>query len=280
MYSVKDIVVITGAGGALCSSFALELGRQGKRIAVLDMDSRKARAVADQIVKSGGEAVAVCCDVTSKQSILKAREAVRKALGKCTILINGAGINHPRASTSREYYEEGEEVRQEPEGITNFFTLDPGAMEKVIAVNFMGTFLCSQVFAEDMIGQQNATIINISSMNATEPMTKVPAYAASKAAVSNLTKWLAVYLADAKIRVNAIAPGFYLTDVNKDMYIMEDGSTSARYKKVISHTPMRRFGHPDELLGTLTYLCDYKMSGYVTGTILPVDGGFLAYSGV
>jgi NAD(P)-dependent dehydrogenase (short-subunit alcohol dehydrogenase family) len=271
------IAVITGGGGAICASFATALAERGARVAVLDRDIESAERVAGSIQEKGGVAVAVECDVTDADSVEKAGAEVKNRLGSCSILVNGAGINHPKASTGEEHYHPGEE--NDPAAQT-FFTIDPGSVRKVFDVNFMGTFLCCQAFAREMLNGSGGVIVNISSMNAQRPMTKVPAYAGSKAAVANFTKWLAVYFGRTNIRVNAIEPGFYLTQVNRDMYIDADGATTPRYEKVVRQTPMARFGAPPELVGTLLYLCDETQSGFVTGAIIQVDGGFSAYSGV
>jgi NAD(P)-dependent dehydrogenase (short-subunit alcohol dehydrogenase family) len=273
------IAVITGGGGILCSGFAMGLARQGVKVAVLDLVLEKAETVAAAIRKEGGEAIAVACDVLKKESVLAAERAVAEQFGGYDLLINGAGGNHPKGTTTKEILEQAD-LEGETEGITTFFGLDEAGFEFVFKLNFMGTLIPTQVFTRKMVGWPGAAVINISSMSAYSPMTKVPAYSAAKAAISNFTQWLAVHLAERGIRVNAIAPGFFLTEQNRKLLLNEDGSLTERSRKVIGHTPMRRFGVPEDLLGTLYWLCGDQASGFVTGIVVPVDGGFMAYSGV
>ena len=275
----NKVAVITGGGGVLCSVFAKELSKCGAAVAVLDLNKSSAEAVADEINKNGGLAIGIEANVLEKESLLEAKRIVNEKLGKCNILINGAGGNNPKGTTSKEYLQM-EDLKSDDNDIITFFDLDPKAIEFVFNLNFLGTLIPSQVFAEDMIGEKNNVIINISSMNAFTPLTKIPAYSAAKASISNFTKWLAVYMSKVGIRVNAIAPGFFLTNQNRQLLLNEDGSYSERAKKIINNTPMERFGEPEELLGTLLWLIDEKASGFVNGTIIPVDGGFSAYSGV
>jgi NAD(P)-dependent dehydrogenase (short-subunit alcohol dehydrogenase family) len=253
----NKVVVVTGGGGVLCGAFAKALAECGAKVAILDLRKEMADKVAAEINEAGGTAIG--------------------ALGTCDILINGAGGNHPKGTTTKEYLFKEDLVAKE--GIVTFFDLDPKGIEFVFNLNFIGTLLPTQTFAKDMI-DKGAVIINISSMNAFTPLTKIPAYSGAKAAISNFTQWLAVHMSKVNIRVNAIAPGFFITDQNRGMLIQPDGSFSERAQKIISQTPMGRFGEDSELIGTLLWLVSNDASGFVNGTVIPVDGGFSAYSGV
>lgn len=269
--------VVTGGGGVLCSAFSKALAECGAAVAILDLNEEKAKEVASEINSSGGKAMGIGANVLSKESLIEAKKKANDFFGEADILLNGAGGNSPGGTTTKEYYEPGDEVR---EGLVTFFNLDPDKIGFVFNLNFLGTLLPTQVFAPDLIGKKESSVINISSMNAFCPLTKIPAYSGAKAAVSNFTKWLAVHFSKVGLRVNAIAPGFFLTGQNKALLLNEDGSLTERSKKIINATPMGRFGTPDELLGTLLYLLSYDASSFVNGVVIPVDGGFSAYSGV
>ena len=272
----NKVAVITGAGGILCSSFAGDLAMKGAKVALLDLNGDAAEAVAEEIRKAGGVAYAYRADVLDRACLDEIHQQVKADLGPCNILINGAGGNSPRCTTAHEYFEDGDELTDE---FKTFFNLDRKDFDFVFGLNLMGTLLPTQVFAKDML-HADGCIINVSSMNAFRPLTKIPAYSAAKAAVSNFTEWLAVHFAGCGIRVNAIAPGFFVTKQNQALLFNEDGTPTPRTDKILRATPMGRFGKAEELLGTLTWLCDNNASGFVTGVVVPVDGGFSAYSGV
>lgn len=273
------VAVITGGGGVLCSGFAKDLASFGVKVAVLDLREDAAQKVVDEINADGGTALAVGCNVLEAESLENARQKINSTLGTCDILINGAGGNSPLGTTTKDTLEFSD-LAEKAEGFKTFFDLDAKGIEFVFNLNFLGTLLTTQCFAKDMVGKEHACILNISSMNSYRPLTRIPAYSAAKAAVSNFTQFMAVHFADVGIRVNAIAPGFFSTNQNKTLLFNEDGSLTARSNKIISHTPLRRFGVPSDLTGALIFLCDEEYSGFITGVILPVDGGFSAYSGV
>ena len=271
------VAVITGAGGVLCSVFAEAIAECGAKVALLDINEAAAAEVAERIRKNGGDAMAVKTNCLERDSLESAYEAVKAAYGAPDILINGAGGNNPRATTADEYFDP---ASLDIDGKTNFFNLNPDGFRFVFDLNVTAAFLTTQVFARDMALAGKGNIINISSMNAFRPLTKIPAYSAAKAAVSNFTEWLAVHFAGSGVRCNAIAPGFFVTNQNRALLFKEDGTPTARTEKILRGTPMRRFGEAEELVGALLwFLCD-AASGFVTGVVLPVDGGFSAYSGV
>ena len=271
------VAVVTGAGGVLCSVFAQALAQCGAKVALLDLNEAAANRVAEDLRNQGFTAQGYACNVLDKANCLAVREQIHQDLGTCDILLNGAGGNNPRATTDKEIYEEGDIDRED---IKTFFNLQPDGVEFVFQLNFLGALIPTQVFAPDMLGKEDVSILNISSMNAYTPLTKIPAYSGAKAAVSNFTQWLAVHFAQAGIRVNAIAPGFLVSNQNRSLLFNEDGSPTARTGKSMAGTPMRRFGSPEELVGGVLFLLSKPAAGFITGVVLPIDGGFNAYSGV
>lgn len=274
---MKKVAVITGAGGVICSTFAKAMAKNGYAVALLDLNEKMAEAVAEEIRNAGGNAKAYAANVLDKAILEDVHSKILSDLGKCTVLINGAGGNSPKCTTLHETFQEGDDIAED---IKTFFNLDKAGFDFVFNLNIMGTLLPTQIFAKDMLGCKGCSVINISSMNAYRPLTKIPAYSAAKAAVSNFTQWLAVHFAETGIRVNAIAPGFFVTNQNRALLFNEDGTPTARTGKILSATPMKRFGEVEELVGTLLWLTDSSASGFVTGIVVPVDGGFSAYSGV
>lgn len=274
----NKVAVVTGGGGILCSTFSKALAECGAKIAVVDLNKEAADKVAAEINAAGGTAIGVMANVLDIESLKAAREIIVSKLGACDILLNGAGGNNPKGTTTKDYL--FKEDLNDCTGLSTFFDLDPAGVGFVFNLNFLGTLLPTQVFARDMIDKKDAVIINISSMNSFTPLTRIPAYSGAKAAVSNFTKWLAVHLSKVGIRVNAIAPGFFLTAQNRGLLLNTDGTPTERANKIISQTPMSRFGEPEELVGTLLWLVSVAASGFVNGTVIPVDGGFSAYSGV
>ena len=270
------VAVVTGAGGVLCSSFAKTLAAAGAKVSLLDINEEAAQGFADEIVAEGGVAKAYKCNALDKDSCNAVAEAVMADLGPCDILLNGAGGNNPRATTDKEYYFSGDI----DEDCKNFFNLDADGVSFVFNLNFLGTLIPTQAFAKQMLGREGCNIINISSMNAFTPLTKIPAYSGAKAAISNFTQWLAVHFSKEGIRVNAIAPGFFSTKQNAALLWNPDGSPTARTGKILAATPMGRFGEAQELDGALLFLINNDAAGFITGVVLPVDGGFSSYSGV
>ncbi len=264
------VIAITGAGGIICSAFAKALAANGAKVALLDINEEAAQKYAAEI---GENAIAVKCNCLDKASIEQAKAAINAKFGAVNFLINGAGGNNPRASTDNET------MTPDLEGVKDFFALEESGLKFVFDLNITSAFLTTQVFAPDMVGT-GGNIINISSMNAFRPLTKIPAYSAAKAGISNFTQWLAVHFAPCNIRCNAIAPGFFVTNQNRALLFHEDGTPTPRTGKILAATPMKKFGEIEDLIGCLLWLADDNASGFVTGTVIPVDGGFSAYSGV
>ena len=272
----NKVVVIKGAAGVICSHIAKSIAQCGAKVAILDRDIAKAKECAEQLVADGYTAKGFEANVLVRESLDKCHEEVLKEFGKCDILINGAGGNNPKATTDNEYAELDDEVK----GIKTFFDLEQSGVEFVFNLNFIGTLLPTQVFSKDMVGRKGCSILNISSMNAYTPLTKILAYSGAKAAVSNFTQWLAVHFSHIGIRVNAIAPGFFSTKQNEKLLWNDDGTPTARTGKILAATPMGRFGVVDDLVGTTLYLISSEAAGFVTGVCIPIDGGFSSYSGV
>ena len=275
---MSKVIVLTGAGGVLCGALAKALAKEGHKIAVLDLRKDAADNIANEIIATGGEAISVAANVLERESLDLAKMEVHNKFGLCDILINGAGGNHPLGTTTNTHLL-ADDLDNTTEGFKTFFDLDPTGIKFVFDLNFIGTLLPTQVFAKDMVGKAGCSILNISSMNAFTPLTKIPAYSGAKAAVSNFTQWLAVHFSKVGIRVNALAPGFFLTDQNRSLLTQSDGSLTARGHQIIDQTPMGKFGEPEDLVGTTLWLCSEGAS-FVTGVVIPIDGGFAAYSGV
>jgi NAD(P)-dependent dehydrogenase (short-subunit alcohol dehydrogenase family) len=275
----NQVALVTGGGGVLCSTMSRALAACGAKVAVADLKQEAAEAVASQIRKEGGTAISVACNVLEKESLVAANDKVKKELGPVDILINGAGGNHPKGTTSLEYLRK-EDISGAAKDLITFYDLDPKGIEFVFNLNFLGTLLPTQAFTREMAGKGKGTVINISSMNAFRPLTKIPAYSGAKAAVSNFTQWLAVHFSKVGVRVNAIAPGFFLTNQNRTLLTKPDGSLTPRANTILTHTPMGKFGAPEDLVGALLWLTSDEASGFVTGVVIPIDGGFAAFSGV
>lgn len=271
------VAVVTGAGGVLCSAFSRVLARAGAKVALLDLNEAAAKECAEEISREGGAARAYACNVLDKEACEAVAQQVLAELGPCDILLNGAGGNNPRATTDKEYYEAGDLSGD----VKSFFDLETSGVEFVFHLNFIGTLIPTQAFAKQMLGREGCNILNISSMNAYTPLTKIPAYSGAKAAVSNFTQWLAVHFSKEGIRVNAIAPGFFATKQNQALLFHEDGTPTPRTGKILAATPMGRFGDSEkELAGAVLFLLNNEAASFITGVTLPIDGGFSAYSGV
>ncbi|MCK5802843.1 MAG: SDR family oxidoreductase [Lentisphaeria bacterium] len=273
------VAAVTGGGGVLCSCMAKGLAESGAKVVVLDLRKEAADLVAAEIKAAGGEAMGAACNVLERESLEAALADIKSTYGPVDILVNGAGGNHPLGTTSKEYLF-AEDIDKVEDGFKTFYDLDPKGIEFVFGLNFLGTLIPTQVFSKDMAKSGSGVIINISSMNAFTPLTKIPAYSAAKAAVSNFTSWLSVHMSKVGIRVNAIAPGFFLTDQNRALLTNDDGSMTPRGQTIISHTPMNKYGTPEDLLGALLWLASDEGAGFVTGAVIPIDGGFNAFSGV
>ena len=272
-YSGK-VVVVTGAGGLICGAMAAAFARSGAKVACLDLNEEAVKKLAAELKSEGCIAEGYKANVLEPEALEAVHQAVLRDLGPCDILVNGAGGNNPRATTDNEYQHEAKE------GGKSFFDLDAAGVDFVFKLNFQGTLLPTQAFAKDMVAKKSGVILNISSMNAYTPLTKIPAYSAAKAGISNFTQWLATHFAGTGIRCNAIAPGFLVSAQNKALLFNEDGTPTARSAKILNGTPTARFVDADELIGATLFLCDDKAASAITGVVLPVDAGFAAYSGV
>lgn len=275
-YFENKTVVITGGSGVLCREFAKTMASEGAKVAVLGRTLSKLDEVVKEIEENGGTAMSVVCDVVSEESVDAAKKIINEKFGKTDILINGAGGNNAAANTQKDYFEAGD---KENDDVKSFFDVSLDGFRYVFDVNITGTVIPTKAFMTDLI-ETKGNVLNISSMSAYHPMTRVAAYSAAKAAVSNFTEWVAVHFAKAGVRCNAMAPGFFLTQQNHDLLVNPDGTNTSRADKIIAGTPMGRFGEPEELIGTLLWITDNEKAGFVTGIVVPVDGGFNAYSGV
>lgn len=272
--------VITGAGGVLCSEIAIRLAEEGAKAVLVGRTEEKLQKTAEQILAAGGTCMVRTADVTDEAAMERLADEVEKTYGPCRFLINGAGGNNNKAITTNFTFEPEELQEEKPENMTGFFDLDMDVFESVIKINTLGTVIPVRAFAKQMAKEGRGSILNFASMNSTRPLTRVPAYAMSKAAVVNFTQWLATYLAPAGIRVNAVAPGFFVNDRSRKILFTQEGALSKRGQSIINHTPMERFGEAKELWGCVAWLLDDEKAGFVTGTTVPVDGGFLAHSGI
>ena len=272
-YSGK-VVVITGAGGLICGAMARAFAQSGAKVAALDLNEEAVKALADELKAEGFICEGYKANVLDPEALEEVHKAVIADLGECDILVNGAGGNDPRATTDNEYQHEAKE------GGKSFFDLDPSGVDFVFKLNFQGTLLPTQVFAKDLVAKKSGCILNISSMNAYTPLTKIPAYSAAKAGISNFTQWLATHFAGTGIRCNAIAPGFLVSAQNYKLLFNEDGTPTARSAKILNGTPTGRYVDAGELLGATLFLCDDRSASAITGVVLPIDCGFAAYSGV
>ncbi len=268
------VVVVTGAGGLICGAMARAFAQSGAKVAALDLNGDAVKKLADELKAQGYVCEGYAANVLDTAVLEQVHQQVKADLGECDILVNGAGGNNPRATTDNEYQHEAKE------GGKSFFDLDASGVDFVFKLNFQGTLLPTQVFAKDMVGKKKGCILNISSMNAYTPLTKIPAYSAAKAGISNFTQWLATHFAGTGIRCNAIAPGFLVSAQNKALLFNEDGTPTPRSAKILKGTPMDRFVDSSELLGATLFLCDDRSASAITGVVLPIDCGFAAYSGV
>lgn len=268
------VVVITGAGGLICGAMARAFAQSGAKVAALDLNEATVKALADELTSEGFICKGYSANVLDKDALESVHQMVLNDLGTCDILVNGAGGNNPRATTDNEYQHEAKE------GGKSFFDLSPEGVDFVFKLNFQGTLLPTQVFAKDMVDKKNGSILNISSMNAYTPLTKIPAYSAAKAGISNFTQWLATHFAGTGIRCNAIAPGFLVSAQNRSLLFNDDGTPTPRSAKILKGTPMDRYVDASELLGATLFLCDDRSASAITGVVLPIDCGFASYSGV
>ena len=268
------VVVITGAGGLICSAMARAFAQSGAKVAALDLNEDAVKTLADELTAEGFICKGYKANVLDPEMLAAVHEQVVADLGTCDILVNGAGGNNPRATTDNEYQHEAKE------GGKSFFDLSSDGVDFVFKLNFQGTLLPTQAFAKDMVNKKAGCILNISSMNAYTPLTKIPAYSAAKAGISNFTQWLATHFAGTGIRCNAIAPGFLVSAQNYKLLFNEDGTPTARSNKILNGTPSHRYLDASELLGATLFLCDDRAASAITGVVLPIDGGFAAYSGV
>jgi len=279
-YFDGQTVVVTGAGGTLCSEIAKDLARCGAKVALLGRTLDKLEKVAAEIAANGGTALPVVADVTDAAAVERARQTVTAAFGPCRFLLNGAGGNHVMAMTTTTVFDERELSAERPDELRGFFNLDLDVFESIVRANTLGTVIPSRIFGSEMAVLKCGSILNFASMNSYRPLTRVPAYALAKAGVVSFTQWLSVYLAPAGIRVNAVAPGFFVNERNRKFLTTPDGGLSARGENVMAHTPLGRFGEAKELLGCVRWLLNDEQAAFVTGITVPVDGGFLAASGV
>ncbi len=270
----NKVVVVTGAGGLICGAMARAFAQSGAKVAALDLNEDAVKKLADELTQEGFICKGYKANVLDVENLESVHQAVLSDFGACDILVNGAGGNNPKATTDNEYQHEAKE------GGKSFFDLDSNGVDFVFKLNFQGTLLPTQAFAKDMVAKNKGVILNISSMNAYTPLTKIPAYSAAKAGISNFTQWLATHFAGTGIRCNAIAPGFLVSAQNKALLFNEDGTPTARSAKILNGTPMKRFVDADELLGATLFLCDDKSASAITGVVVPIDCGFSAYSGV
>lgn len=275
-----QIAVITGAAGTLCSAIAEDLASRGAAVGLIGRTAETLDLLAERIAAEGGRAAVAVADVTDESALIDARAELHAALGTCTMLLNGAGGNQVNALTTSTVCEPGDEAFTDPDIKRTFFNLDLERFREVLTANTMGTVIPSRVFGQDLIAARRGAILNFASMNTIRPLTRVAAYAMAKAAIANFTQWLAVHLAPCGVRVNAVAPGFFVNDRSRRYLMTEDGGLSPRGQQVMSHTPLERFGDPADLLGCVRWLLDDRDAGFVTGQTVAVDGGFLASAGV